>query len=361
MNQQTLSIIKPDATKRNINGAIRIEPDAFSLTLRNPAGSYNGPFTFNGGTTLYGDDTSVLVIGEYDWTFGGSFQSGLLVTSETGTDVDNIYPVVDYPQRPTKVTTITGRTITPPIDNLTTTLTFNSSVPINTVTGDKITFQLQEILNGTSENYTASVSIGSLTVAESSAAQGVYPYATTASSAYIIDFNNDIGGNLGQITMSADLSSFYQNYQQVPYFTSGSSPIVTYSSSLYNQYGDINTVFNPQPYDKIILQDKNGIIQDLDIYTASFSGGQLRMQTYPQILNTWASNTALVQKFLLLRRFNDEQNVILTYNKPNGATSYGFLLPNTVNPTVVNNINTLQANVQAQLLSTQANSNISNI
>ena len=250
-----------------------------------------------------------------------------------------------------------GFTYTPPVpptDNLSTTLNISSTVEINTATSDKITFQLEEVLNGTSENYTASVSVGSLTVVESTAAQGVYAYASTASSPYIVDFNNQ--GNLGQITMSVDLSNFYQNYQQIPYFTSGS---VTYSSSLYNQYGDINTPFDPQPYDKIILQDRNGVIQDLDIFTASFytaSNGapkQLVFQTFPSILTSWEDNTALVQKFLLLRRYEDEQNVIVTFTKPNGQTSYGFILPDTINPVVPANINTLQANVQAQLLSTQ--------
>ena len=51
----------------------------------------------------------------------------------------------------------------------------------------------------------------------------------------------------------------------------------------------------------------------------------------------------------------------MRFNKPPGATSYGFILPNTISPQVVNNINTLQANVQAQLLSTQASANISTL
>ena len=128
---------------------------------------------------------------------------------------------------------------------------------------------------------------------------------------------------------------------------------------MYSQYGDINTSFYPQPSDKIILQDINGILQDLDVYTASFytasnsSAPQLVIQTIPTILSNWVTTPSLVQKFLLLRRYEDEQNVIVTFNKPNGQTSYGFILPDTINPAVPANINTLQANVQAQLLSTQ--------
>ena len=103
--------------------------------------------------------------------------------------------------------------------------------------------------------------------------------------------------------------------------------------------------------------DEAGVSQDLDVY--SFSTDTIVV--VGEILSNWVANPKLVKIFLLLRKYNDEQNVILTFNKPNGPTSYGFLLPDTVSPAVVDNINTLQASVQAQLLSTQANSNISNV
>ena len=119
----------------------------------------------------------------------------------------------------------------------------------------------------------------------------------------------------------------------------------------------INKEHQQNKHDKVILIDNGGITQDLDVY--SFSENTITL--VGDILENWVNNPSLVTTFLLLRKYNDEQNVILTYNKPDGATSYGFLLPNTVNPSVIDNINTLQANVQAQLLSTQANSNISNI
>ena len=61
--------------------------------------------------------------------------------------------------------------------------------------------------------------------------------------------------------------------------------------------------------------------------------------------------------FLLLKKYNDEQNVILTFNKPPGITSYGFLIPDNITPEVTNNINTLQAAVQAQILTTQPSNN----
>ena len=85
------------------------------------------------------------------------------------------------------------------------------------------------------------------------------------------------------------------------------------------------------------------------------------LQTVPTILPAWVTAYTLVKTLLLLRRYNDEQNVIVNFTKPIGQTSYGFILPNDINPLVLSNINTLQAKVQAQLLSTQASTTINTV
>jgi len=234
-----------------------------------------------------------------------------------------------------------------PVDNLSATLTLSISTDqVSLNTGDKILFKVLQNYTGSTRNFTSSFSAGTLTVNES-VTQGSYPYASTSSGAFINGLSNT--GSYGTITLSSDLSGYY-GYQFVPYFVSGG---LSYSSSLYNQYGDVNTTLVPEPFDKILLQDVNGIVQNLDVYTSSLNGGILQITTFPTILGNWVTNKALVQKCLILRRYKDEQNVILTYNKPPGQTSYGFLIPNNVTPDVTNNINTLQAAVQSQLLSTQ--------
>ena len=154
----------------------------------------------------------------------------------------------------------------------------------------------------------------------------------------------------GKITLTSSLANF-EGYQFVPYFVSGG---VAYSSSLYTRYGDINTAFSPQKDDKIILRDATGNVQDLNVYSASIVSGQMEILTVPNILTSWVTTPTNVKEFLLLRRYNDEQNIIMTFNKNPGQTSYGFLIPNTVSPEITNNINTLQAAVQSQLLSNQS-------
>ena len=318
-----------------------------------PYGIYTGPFSINGGAST-GDATSTLEIDVYQWSLGSTPFNGPLVTSATGTSVSGIFTLAGGTELPTRITSITSAENIPASSVSTATKTISYTTPVESIgTNEPVVFKLTQ--GGmSSANYTASlVPGGTLTVGTIALGAGGYAFATTSSGYFIQDLEN-LDSNYATITLSSNLAQYGVGYQFIPYFVSAS---VTYSSSLYSKYGDVNTPFEPQYGDKIIMIDNGGIAQDLDVY--SFSGNTITV--VGDILNNWVADPTLVKTFLLLRKYNDEQNVILTYTKPNGATSYGFLLPNTVSPEVVDNINKLQANVQAQLLSTQANSNISNI
>ena len=331
-------------------GRAKTDTDFIYLT---PYGLYTGPFSINGGAST-GDATSTLEIDVYQWSLGSTPFNGPLVTSATGTPVSGIFTLAGGTELPTRITSITSAENIPASSVSTATKTISYTTPVESIgTNEPVVFKLTQ--GGmSSANYTASlVPGGTLTVGTIALGAGGYAFATTSSGYFIQDLEN-LDSNYATITLSSNLAQYGVGYQFIPYFVSAS---VTYSSSLYSKYGDVNTPFEPQYGDKIIMIDNGGIAQDLDVY--SFSGNTITV--VGDILNNWVSNPALVKTFLLLRKYNDEQNVILTYIKPNGATSYGFLLPNTVSPEVVDNINKLQANVQAQLLSTQANSNISNI
>ena len=243
----------------------------------------------------------------------------------------------------------------PATNNLTATLTLGlTTVPTSFAANDSITFVLQQSVTASGGNYTASVSVGSLTVSENST-QGNYPYATSNVTPFIQSLSNlTTETDTGLIVLNQSLTSYY-GYDFVPYFVSGG---VAYSSSLYTAYGDINTAFLPQVYDKIIMRDRSGIVQDLNVKSAEVVGGNLQIKVVPSILPNWVATPAFVSTFLLLRAYEDEQNVIMTFNKPVGQTSYGFLIPNTVSPEITNNINTLQAAVQSQLLSNPTNPGI---
>ena len=320
-----------------------------------PFNVYSGPTFLGvyGNSTSYIDATIYAVNGNPNLLY--QFASTIYDTSVS----NNLAEVInEYPgSYPTPLAGLSQAGTTNPVTNLTATLNLPLTVAASFAANAQVTLQVTQSLTASNANFTSSLYQGSFTVTEN-LSQGSYPSATTSSGRYITSFSNPTS-TYGLITFGSTLSSF-STYQQIPYFISGSpqgvSPVTTnyiYSSSLYSQYGDKNTTFTPQQYDKIILQDVNGLIQDLNVYSSSFNGSQLQIQTVPTINTAWVTTPSLVQKFLLLRRYNDEQNVIVTFNKPPGQTSYGFLIPDTVSPQITNNINTLQAAVQSQLLSTQ--------
>ena len=321
-------------------------------------GTFYGPFSVTSSTTplgVYGNAGSYITTAVYDQINGISGFTALFATviHDTAGPNPNISSVISYydgspsHSNPNPLSGLASAGTTSPVTNLKTTLNLPLTVVNSFDANAQVTLQVSQSLTASGANFTSSLSQGSFTVTET-VSQGNYPSATTSSGPYITSFANPTS-TYGLITFGSSLSTF-TTYQFVPYFVSGG---LTFSSSLYNQYGDVNTTFNPQQYDKIILQDVNGLIQDLNVYSSSFSGNQLQIQTVPAINTTWVNNYTLVQKFLLLRRYDDEQNVIVTFNKPPGQTSYGFLIPDTVSPQITNNINTLQAAVQSQLLSTQ--------
>ena len=324
----------------------------FSYNLQTSYGTFTGPFLLNGNPTVLGDSSSVLVVDIYTWRQGGVNITAPLVTSNTGATVTGVY-TEDTSATPTRIQQISSATVIPAssISTATKTISYTTS-PVNIGVNQPVIFKFTQGGMSTA-NYTASLtSNSSLTVGTIAIGEGGYPYATSSYGNFIQSIAN-LDGNYSSITFTSDLAQ-YAGYQFVPYFVSAS---VTYSSSLYTKYGDVNTTFLPQYGDKIIMSDYAGVVQNLDVY--GFSNNTITV--VGDILSNWVDNPKLVKTFLLLRRYNDEQNVILTFNKPPGATSYGFIIPETINPTVVNNINTLQANVQAQLLSTQASANISTL
>lgn len=316
-----------------------------------------GPFTLttNGSSpSTIGSAASWISSSVYSYTEGGNTFVDRMVYLTSG-DIsanfnlyNSLYPTVLLAEP-------TSAEPTSASDIFTATRTINYTTPAaNLNPGDKVVFKFRQEGMSTN-NFTSSLLTGKangfLSAAVISVGQGGYPYATSSYSAgnfitNIIDYSDFES----QIILKADLSS-YTGYQFVPYFQSGS---VIYSSSLYTQYGDINYSFNPQYGDKIILQDFSGITQDLDVLESSLNGSNLYITVTPQVLQNWVDTPSKVLRFLLLRKYKDEQNVILTFNKPPGQTSYGFLIPDTISPQVTNNINTLQAAVQSQLLTQQS-------
>lgn len=234
-------------------------------------------------------------------------------------------------------------------------LNFSLSTTINNCYGgDNITFEFISEYQPTSKNWTGSFSVGSLTVDIQPNLVGGYPYATSSA-----DYGNFAVSTQSPniLILNSSLSSFDEDYQQVPIFTSGSSstPIVI-SSSLYNYYGDINQPFAPRFNDKIVIKSRDGRSQILTISSTLTSTNKLQLYLNPNLDTYFIDNPSEIDEILIVKRLKDEQNIIMTFNKPPGATSYGFIIPEDVDLNLLSNISAIQSNVQQQLLSTQQNS-----
>lgn len=55
-------------------------------------------------------------------------------------------------------------------------------------------------------------------------------------------------------------------------------------------------------------------------------------------------------KVVFTKRVPDETTMILEGRKNPGKTSYGFMIPENINPTILKNANTLQSTIQSQIL-----------
>lgn len=183
---------------------------------------------------------------------------------------------------------------------------------------------------------------------------GINPYADNSSGAKPF-----ISGSLGSntIILSSELS-YFQNYQFVP---SGSN--IT-KNSLYDSFGlkngDINFVFSPKVGDVIILYyGGNGNFVESNIASIVKINGKLNITLttqLPSALRIPIYTSTTIDKFLVLSKTNDENNIILNFVKPDGETSLGLIIPNDIHPDVLNNIDTITKEVKQKLIDQGAGS-----
>lgn len=222
------------------------------------------------------------------------------------------------------------------------TLAFNTTTSYDTyVVNDVINFELT--FNGSNtNNFTASVDTGAqYNLIQASA--GVFPSATTSSALFI-------SGSTGDNTfiLNSDIST-YLNYLYVP---------STGSNALYSKYGDVNFEFSPTVYDYIVLYVYNAstgitIRYEYNVIRSYTSGGKVHLEidsALPTSLDKGVYSVGDYNEFLLLKRLKDETMVLLNFNKRQGATSYGFVIPETLHTEVLKNIDVITKEVKQKLI-----------
>ena len=229
----------------------------------------------------------------------------------------------------------------------TTTTTFSVNIPSQNLTvGEKLIFKFQ-MEGNTTGSFTASLGPGSLRVSSLAASVG---YASTTVS-YFSSASIATGSNSNELVFSPGVSGFHGgNYIFVPNPLSGSV-----SSSLYSAYGDVDYAFNINPFDIIIIYLLDNTYIESRVLRVYTENGLLRVTLDISLSNTLKAQIAngTYTRFLVLSRRQDETNVILSFTKRAGKTSYGFLIPENLSPTVLSNIDTITKEVKQKLINDQ--------
>jgi hypothetical protein len=241
------------------------------------------------------------------------------------------------------------------VGNLATTLVFNvTSSYRDFVPGDQVYFKL--IQSGlTTNNFTASLArtgtgtpYDGLRNTLSATTTGINPFATGS---FITGSNG-----IDTLILNKSLSSF-ADYQYLP---------LTSSFGLYDNYGNVNNTFSPKVGDVLLVYYNNGSqLQELDISSIfTDSNGQYNIKVTPNLVSNLATgsyNSNTVSQLLLLSKVPDETNINLTFNKDNGSTSYGFIIPSNLAPDILENIDTITRQVKTKLLSNQSGITINTV
>jgi hypothetical protein len=228
--------------------------------------------------------------------------------------------------------------------------------------GNQISLKLSQSYT-TTANYTASISQGSFIVASVAVGLSSYPYVALVPNQYFDDemWDPTFLNTEDEIILSPALASFYSpRYQFLPTITSGS---VTYTSSLYSTYGDIDYPFQLNPFDIFAAYDNSGSYFEsrvLYVYQDANLGNFVRIKltdSIPYSLRQDLTNlpTKPNIKFLFIKRVEDETSIYIKFQKRNGLTSYGFIIPENLAPDILANINTITSQVKTKLLNEQGN------
>jgi hypothetical protein len=228
----------------------------------------------------------------------------------------------------------------------TTTTTFNINIPSTPLNvGEKLIFKFQ-MEGNTTGSFTASLGTGALKVSSLAASLG---YASTPTS-YFSSASIATGSNNNEIVFSPGVSGFHGgNYIFVPNPLSGST------STLYDEYGDVDYNFTINPSDIILVYLSDNTFVEARVLGVTTQLGLLRVRLDIELSATLKSEIAnqTYTRFLVLSRRQDETNVILSFTKRAGKTSYGFLIPDNISPAVLANIDTITREVKQKLLNDQ--------
>ena len=222
------------------------------------------------------------------------------------------------------------------------TIKFRKTVTVNSenvVAGDKISFRL--FLNNN----------GGATIIDSAVMQGGTLKVIPSQGSITIDGTGlCFDQQANAFVLNKELSPFFgPSY----YFDPLNSVISSSYSSSYALYGNVNYPFDLDMNDKIVIQaaGDNGPVLEYTVDDVIFQGSSsLAYIHVREDIDGYFNQCNKFYKIIFLKRVIDETSIIVNFKKPVGKTSYGFSIPSNISPSVLNNIDNINKNVNKQLI-----------
>jgi hypothetical protein len=176
----------------------------------------------------------------------------------------------------------------------------------------------------------------------------------------VVPSNNTLTATDTKVCVDQTQNAFYLSSSLSPYYGPGyffnplDAAVSASYANLYLTYGDILYPFVLEENDKIVAQieSPSGSALVYTVASSSIAGGTGNVYIYTkEDIDGYFGN--LCDKFyriLFLKRLQDETSIILDFPKPSGKTSYGFNIPQNINPAVLDNIDQITKNVNQQLV-----------
>jgi len=186
--------------------------------------------------------------------------------------------------------------------------------------------------------------------------EGTYCLDPRTSTHALFDSSSYVTGS-DILPLTSVMSSYFTS--SVYYIPSDDDP--THLSSYYNLFGDINYSTEIENGDYITMYYSGSSIgypslspiypMRFRILDVIYSGSQTSLQVYPNIpANISTGHLNNFYKIVFTKRVPDETIITLQGKKRPGQTSYGFVVPENLNPNIAKNINSLQSTIQSQIL-----------
>jgi hypothetical protein len=182
----------------------------------------------------------------------------------------------------------------------------------------------------------------------------------TVSCDYFASASMSTDNNKRTIIFNPGISGFHNNnhrFEPNPEISiqNGTNFTPLPTSSLLSKYGAVEYDFEINPYDIILIYLQDDTFIEYRVLKAEKINSLLHITLDKDMSDIVENNIAgeLYKRFLILKRVPDETNLIITFQKTPGQTSYGFAVPNDLDNNILKNINIITKEVQQKLLADQ--------